>query len=476
MPWQKLRLPNQIIKSVDQDALPGAYGNEIFDCYINQFGNFVKRPGLDSSVYANIGNYPIDGMYWWQKKGVMLLVSNGSIYKATTSTGTYTDVGGVDLNAGTPVSFVEIEGYIAMANGGKVVLYDNSAVPFYITAANAPTAVTHVANLDRYLLCLQADSSLLWYSDSADPTAWTSATQFVRNDKLPDDTLSMHVIGSYIYCFGKRSIEIWYNAGDPFTLSRLYGATMSRGLWAPYSVVRMEDSFYFLDSNKRISRLTGQTLEEISNPFDDEIRDVTPGTNAIGMGIDIGSKSFYVLNYLEANKTYVYDIKERKWGKWGYWDSTAGNYNRFLCNHYAYCDAWNLHLFGSRLDGKIYKMGADQYQDAGVDIRFFVDTGWINFNTSANKRGNRLRFRLKRGAGGTSGNEPVFSFRYCKDGKIDQWSNYRSISLGKQGEYEHYVHTGGIGMFRDLRCQFIHADNTPMTFIEAEIDIDLMRN
>ncbi len=81
---------------------------------------------------------------------------------------------------------------------------------------------------------------------------------------------------------------------------------------------------------------------------------------------------------------------------------------------------------------------------------------------------------MKRGAGGESGNEPVFQFRWKDNGK--DWSTWRTKSLGKLGEDQITVEFSRLGMYKTRQYEIVHSGNSDFILVDAEEDVDLMRS
>ena len=83
--------------------------------------HIVKRPGL--TAFVNLGtNLPIDGLYWWDKRRVVLAVSAGRVWKITDSAGTKVELtGSTELLQGQIVTFADDGTKCIMANGGKML-------------------------------------------------------------------------------------------------------------------------------------------------------------------------------------------------------------------------------------------------------------------------------------------------------------------------------------------------------------------
>lgn len=473
MPWKNIPLPRLTYKSVDESALPDAVGARLVDGFINEFGNIVKRPGLNSTVFVNTGEVvKIDGLHWWDEKDIFIIVSNGNIYSVTASDGTFSKLAGDTLQTSGKVSFAANATTLVMANGGRMVTYDGSANPAFVGDADAPTNVTHVAFLDQYIVALIANSASWQFSAVNDLTTWLALDIFTAESK-PDDLVVLTSAYGEIHLFGKTTKESWVTGIEP-AFVRVEAGTLETGCIAPDSLVNADGTFIWLDYRRRVVMLSGRTIKRISAPFDDEIRDISPVTDAKGMYISIGRRAFYILNFPTNKVTYAYDLTTEQWAEWGKWDSSDGSYNEFMCNEHAYAKTWDFHLMGDAVTGKVYKFDANVYQDAGATIRTLVRFGHVSHGTTVKKRSNEIKIRLKRGAGDTTGNEPKIRLRWRDDNK--DWSNWKTVSLGKMGETNFILRLRRLGFYRTRQYELTHSENTDFILIGMEENIDIMRN
>ena len=467
MPWKEIPLPKFIFKD-DEAVLPDMAGARLVDGFINEFGNIVKRPGLSSFIDTTEAE-KIDGLFWWDEKEIVIAVSNGNIFSITASDGAFTQLGGDTLQVGGKVSFASNATTLVMANGGRMVTYTGTGNPAFVADGDAPTTVSHVVFLDQYIVALRSGSAIAHFSAVNDATAWAALDLFTAESK-PDDLVSMTAAYGEIHLLGKATKESWITGIDPAFI-RVDAGTLEVGCIAPDSLVNADGILIWLDHRRRVVMLTGRTLRRISTPFDDEIRDITPVTDAKGMYISIGRRSFYIINFPTDDSTYVYDLSTEQWAEWGKW---SGSYSEFICNEYTYAKTWDLHLLGDANTGKIYKMDANIYQDAGAVMRTLVRFGHISHGTMNKKRSKEIKIRLKRAAGGVSDNEPKVKLRWKDDNKL--WSNWKELSLGKMGDTDFILSLRRLGMYRTRQYELTHSENSDFILVSMEEDVEVLKN
>lgn len=480
----KIPLPSGVYRGLPTDGLPQAIGERMVDCYLDETGTLRKRPGL--TLFKDLAvNQGVQGTYWWGRKGWLISVANGRLFKTTGINAVTTEITGGDklLDSGA-VSFDSDSTYLIMANGGRIVLYDGTNNPFYIADQSAPTAVSHVAMFDGYLLALQRDSNIVWYSKSGDIKTW-NPLWFSTANFSADNGVALFKAENEIAVFGRDSIEFWYNDGQtPFR--RLEYTTQSIGCLAPGSIVYVpgvssqgmgmagnaNGVWVFMDNLRRIVILKNRNIDIVSMPFDDEIKDLSAISDAKAFYVTIGRRRFYILNFATQGETYVMDMNQNKFAEWGTWSADGGSYGRYIGNTYTYAADWNVHIIGDATSGKLYKMNFDTFLDNGSVIRAFVRTGPISHGVNKRKRSEELRIRLRRGAGDNTSNEPKIRMRWRDDNK--SWGNWRGLSMGKIGETEFISRMQRMGMYRTRQYEFSCTENSDFMIADIEEDIQIL--
>lgn len=443
----------------------------VMDGYLDSKGGTNPRPGLlGAGILSGASLSPIDGLFWWDKKEIIVAISSGNVWVLNSSfSGSNLSGGGTVASAGVRPTFATDGTTLFIATGGRIIQTDGSTTPgtIYIADADAPTAVTHIGMVDGYLIAVASGSGKFYFSELDSPTVW-SALDFATAGSDPDNTIAFHVFRKELYFFGRESLEIWQNDGQtPF--SRVEGGFLEIGCLAPYSIIRTDNHIMWLSDKKRFVRYAGGGVETFSTPYDKELDTFTTYSDCTADRINIVGRSFYVFQFPTQGRTLVYNETDDNWTEWGKWNSVSGSYERWLGASYVYSPIWNKHIVGSReATGRFYYMSPDYTDDYGDAIRTARTTGHISYGSNNQKRSNRLTFRVKRGATTGSG-EPKLMFRVKNDDKT--WSNERQISLGRKGETRNIVKLDRLGVFRTRQYEFAVSDAVGWAFSEAKEDI-----
>ena len=480
----KLPINETSYKNTDEEALD-VFGDALIDGFIETLpdGRKVsrKRPGLGAPKLDLGTGVPVDAIYWWNGRKMVVAVSAGRAFKITNSSGTLTatELTGDTVDSGNRVTFSETgstltDFKVVMAARGKMSYSEDAVTLTEMADAQAPVTVSHVAFLDGYILANTIGTAQFNYSSPVDFKSW-GALDFFTAEAIPDDLVAVLTAYREIYLIGEQTTEVWYNDGtSPFSRVTM----VQYGTLAAYSACFDGGDLYFLNQDKQVMRLVnGRTPQVLSIPYDEFIQTKLETVDDMFAYImTLEGKKWYVANFITENRTLVYDIQENAWYEWGKWENSpleALAYNRILANCYASCPNWGMNLVGSRVDGKIYDMSFDNYDDDGDAIRFVKRTGNISHGTTLKKRSNQLLWRATSGKGRSDGSTGYFSFRFRDDGR-KVWSNERQVSLGALGEYKNRKKFMRLGMYETRQYEIVHSDIAPFTLIEAEELVEVL--
>jgi hypothetical protein len=460
MTYRPLPIAEKIVKAVDEVGLT-TNGAAHSDVYINELKQICSRPGLVQ--VCDLGTAAaVDGVFWWDSQTRLIAVSGGKTYQLTTATGTPTEITGSTHSTGTRVTFAEMGSTtLFSANGAKIKKITTSAVAD-LSDADAPTTVTHVAALDRYLIANQTGTGLFWWSDVNAPEVWTG--NYAEAEAGPDLLKAILVSNMEINLLGSATMEIFHDDGtSPF--SRLGQGFAQSGTIAPYSFAYSpsQDMLMWLDATGQVVAMNGRTPVPVSLTINKYIATFTTITDALGDCITIDKRPYYVLKFPTQGVTLVWDFSTAAWYEWANYTGTGYTYTAFLGNCYAYSPAWAMTLVGGT-DGKIYKFDSTAYADAGVAMRSFVRTGHYNHGSEAKlKHSNALVLRLKRAVATL----PALQVRYRDEGG-STYSTARSI-IQTAATPEFRAKETRLGSYYSRQWEIAH----PQVLVSVEEDVDL---
>jgi hypothetical protein len=489
---------------------------------------YLQRcPGY--ALVATIGTGPIRGLY--TLNGDIFVVSGNYLYGlgdnfemqiplALQQDGMLLlqDGGEIEVESGTPIGYISGTGPVSMAdNGTQIFIAANPAGYIYnadteefgeITDEDFPGAVT-VGYLDGYFVFNEPNSQRVWVTQLLDGTS-IDPLDFASAEGSPDGLVSLIVDHREAWLFGTNSVEVWYNAGEAdFPLSRIQGAYNEIGCIAPYSVAKMDNSVFWLGADARgqgiVYRAQGYQGQRIStHAVEFAIQQYDNLEDATAYTYQQDGHTFYVLNFTNADATWVYDAAT------GSWHERAGFENGAFVRHRG-----NNHVrfsgqpvIGDYENGNLYAFSLDVFSDNGVAQKWLrswraLPTGQNNLKRTAH---HSLQIDCETGVGlagygiddykylasqlnaiidtendkniileydVTTGAVPQLMLRWSDDGG-HTWTDERSTSMGRIGKYGTRAIFRRLGMttkLRDRVYEISGTDPVKVAIMGAELEI-----
>jgi hypothetical protein len=363
---------------------------------------YLQRcPGY--TLKAAIGEGPIRGLY---ALGDYLYVVSGNGFYAVNSAFTFTayltledgglmlleDGGDIELEAYTEIGYVSGTGPVSMADNGTQIfiaanpdgyIYNTNTDTFaQITDPDFPGAVT-VGYLDGYFVFNEPNSQRVWVTALLDGTS-IDPLDFASAEGSPDGLVSLIIDHREAWLFGTNSVEVWYNSGEAdFPLSRIQGAYNEIGCIAPYSVAKMDNSVFWLGADARgqgiVYRAQGyQGVRVSTHAVEYAIQQYGNLADATGYTYQQDGHTFYVLNFTDADTTWVYDAATGAWHERAAYRN--GDFKRHRGNCHTRFDGQP--LIGDYENGNIYAFSLDVFSDNGATQKWL--RSWRALPTGAN--------------------------------------------------------------------------------------------
>lgn len=335
------------------------------------------------------------------------------------------------------------------------------------------------AYLEGYFLALDANSSTLLISNLLNGLTWNTGTDFAQRTLGSDPWVSMKVLNRYIYLFGSMTSEVWYNVAASFPFAPHPSGLLQYGCIAPFSVKVCDNAILWLGVNASGYGLVLQTAG-----FNPEIVSSYAFQKAIETYVNVAQPTFltisdaqgdtyqdlghtfYVLNFVNAEATWCYDLMTGIWHERGTW---VPEENRFV----AWRPRWYVQAFGQNrilhsAADFVFRLSSNLASDAsptdrgGDPIRRVRRAPTL---VDENKRISygALEVDLQPGLGNTTdpGSNPQVMMRFSNDSGRT-WSQERWMSAGKIGEYGFRVKFNRCGQGRRRVFEITFAELTPL--------------
>jgi len=363
---------------------------------------YLQRcPGY--TLRASVGTGPIRGLY--TLGNFLYVVSGNGFYAFNTSFSSTAylaledggmmlleDGGDIELESLTALGYVSGTGPVSMADNGTQIfiaanpdgyIYNATTDEFaQITDPDFPGAVT-VGYLDGYFVFNEPNSQRVWVTQLLDGLS-IDPLDFASAEGSPDGLVSLIIDHREAWLFGTNSVEVWYNSGEAdFPLSRIQGAFNEIGCIAPYSVAKMDNSVFWLGADARgqgiVYRAQGYQGQRIStHAVEYAIQQYGNLADATGYTYQQDGHTFYVLNFTDADTTWVYDAATGAWHERAAYRN--GDFKRHRGNNHARFDGEP--IIGDYENGNLYAFSLDVYSDNGATQKWL--RSWRALPTGAN--------------------------------------------------------------------------------------------
>jgi hypothetical protein len=398
------------------------------------------------------------------------------------------DASGAQINRGSlgaaPTLVTKItanETQLVVSNNGDLFVLTLSTNAFIVVDMgqfNGP--VLTIDFLDGYIIAVLEDSHTFQQSNLEDATTW-NGLNIATLSYFPDNIVSMISDHRQIqFSSGKKSLW-YYNAGAGFPVFiPIQGAFAEVGSGATFSMVQADEVVFWLSQDER-----GALVAMFANGYNGQ-RISTHATelawqkyatsdDAIGWTYQEYGHTFWVIYFPTANATWVYDISQQLWHQRGFWIAANGTYiaDRGMCHTFNF----GKHLVGDWASGNVYDLSSNYYDDDGAVIRgnrrtpsLQSENTWLYFE--------QIEFVMQTGLAPTT---PLFDgdgnprpaqlmLRWSNDAG-QTWTNWYSLSVGFQGEYEKRVIKRMLGRGRKRLWDVAWTDPIAWRFNDAFLKV-----
>ena len=378
---------------------------EIVNGYVDQVSGqpaIKTRPGLKEMHTLSMNTRV--SLYWWEAKRILVVANGDRIYVKTSKKGELIDVTPANVAdrfpKGVRVFFSADEYGVTMCAGLFMLWWGGktSTAAIKITDGAAPNTITSLAYLKGYTIASILNTQQFAYAvygpldPRTSPPPWSPLYQSASAS--PDDIQCLDAGWEELFVLGRDSAQSHYASGDstiPFP--PLNGSVVETGIMNSECLQKLGNSWIFYTPHKQVMRVQGRTPTVISQSIEQELRRLVYFDKVHTCTL---FNRFYVLNFYADQRTYVYDLNNGLWYRWGAWDETFKKYKRFVGFSAAYAKAWGQQYLGG-FDGRVYEMSYDITHDNLQPIRLRVRSSHIDHGTSARKFSNELAMRLKTG-------------------------------------------------------------------------------
>ncbi len=432
-----------------------------------EVGYLVAVPG--KALLATVGDGPIRGMYTLAN-GVLAVVSGSELYRAVTPWN-FVKAGNLLTSTG-PVSMADNTSQLCIVDGsyGYILsLADGSLTR--ITGDWFPGADT-VTFQDGYFIFNNPNTGQFFWSNLYDGLNG-DALNFITAEGSPDNTVAVLSNQRQLWVAGTKTIEVYWNSGSDTTFNRIDGAFIEYGCIAAHTLRKLANSIVWVGAGTNGAGIVwmaqGYQPKRIStHAVETAIQNYGDISTATAWVYQEFGHNFYVLNFPNADTSWVYDIATGGWHERAYL-AESGDFQRDRAECYAF--AFNTHVLGDYANGNIYSLDSDTRTDNGNPLKWLRRAPHI----SANRKRvfyNRAELVCMTGKGldgsPTNGVNPQVELRYSDD-YGDTWSSPRAQILGKLGQYSLRVKWDRLGQSRNRTFEVSGSDPVKIALLGMEL-------
>jgi hypothetical protein len=372
--------------------------------------------------------------------------------------------------------FAQTEAIVAIAGGREILKCIRASRTAENLGGNPPLASHIIAHNSRLLANdMTVNKTAVRYSSTAIGTAnysglenWTFAPPagYVTAEARPDNVVAIWENTNNVFVFGQGTLQVY---GPDASFVYLPEATREYGCGAPYSVIKQDQAFAWLDQYQRFVISDGRSIKVISEPIDATLSDIADPTDCFGYRVLQGNVDALVWTFPSDGRTFAYQAGSG-WGQWSGYDSTTTNYKPFsVLSHHLRNDN-GLNVVGTT-DGFIGELSPHALTDLGESIRAHVETGYVSRGTDQKKHCQCVRLVFRRGTvTGATGPQAWLSYR----DQPGAWEPAIPIDLGGSGDTHPVLEFRSLGTYRRRQWRFEFTGTEDLVLVSASEDFQVL--
>ena len=316
-----------------------------------------------------------------------------------------------------------------------------------------------------------------FYISAADGSVSFDALDFASAESNAEPIVSHIVNHGQILLFKRTVTEVWGDSGNPdFPYSRDGNALIEQGCAATHSVVDLDNSVFWLGEDRNghgvVWRMDGYTPRRVSHDgVEQAIQGYSDISDARAYAYQQEGETFYVLSFPSANATWVYGVKANLWHERAWRDPDTTELNRHRSNCHM---LWGgLHVVGDWENGNLYALDLDCFDDDGDPLLALRSSPHVADGDYRRIRFHGLQVDVEAGKGLTTGqgDDPQMMVRWSDDGG-HTWSNLRTVTMGRIGQYRARARLRRLGSGRDRVFEVSISDPVKRVILGAAVDAE----
>lgn len=479
MPQDKIDFGNS--QSSGLEELSGA--QRLAVNVVSQGGTIRRRPGLallpnGSEEYAD-EDLPISALHS-TGGGVIYGVRGDSptrqIFRSSAAGQmlSLSDVAQGDLPGRTRPIIAETEAALFFAGGRDLQKYVFGD-PAASRVGGSPPHATHVLAHDSRVIVNDVDvvtkfaySSVAQGSSFSGHEVWNGAEDVggisgdVYPQARPDAVVALAETLGEVVAFGQTTLQT-YAPDSEDVLAPV--TSLEVGCSAPYSVVRTDSNFAWLDNLRRIVLSDGKSITSLSDPIQDVLNSMETVDDCYGFRVFDGWLDCVVWVFPTDGRAFCFQ-RGSGWSLWG-----EGQNGATALSVAAHALNGDVNWVGTT-GGLLATLSKSSSTDLGQPIHAEAVTGFLDRGASRRKKCSAVRLTLRRGAATTG--EP-HGYLYWRD-NLGGWNAPLRVSLGKSGDQQTVVSFRSLGVYRRRQWRFVFSGTEELALVSAVEEYDILED
>lgn len=320
--------------------------------------------------------------------------------------------------------------------------------------------------IDGYGAFTKAGTDGEWFISGLYDFLAYDAGDFATAESSPDGLRRLLAVHKEAWLFGDETTEVWVNTGaSPFPFELVPGSLMDRGIGAPLSALKMDNSVYWLGDDRIVYRADGYTPIRVSNDQVDDILRSGVIDDAQAFTHVSAGHHFYILTLPTLGRTLALDAATNLWHE----RQTGTELEPAVWAVNCVFEAFDRTLVG--LDnGVVAELDLDTFTDGSTQIRRSV-TSFPVYPDGARALMRLLELECELGVGIASGqgDNPQAMLRFSRDGG-QTFGNERWTSIGPVGVRRKRAKWNQLGMYREAVAEISVSDPVKVAIYGARYE------
>lgn len=445
------------MRTQDIDLLGGYYADDARAWSAQDCVNFVPQvaevigtrtrmklaslPGLRLFTEITGDIAAIRGLH--NAEGRLFVVAGTGLYQvsaagAATYLGKIPGVGRVHMEHNQITGGNEVLVVNGQSGGGYI--WNTYAKTFEKVSDDAYPGSRSVAYMDSYLLQVEPFGRYWFHSDLADASAYNSLDRY-ESEASPDRIVYLAVSQSEVVVFNETTTEFFYNAGATTGTFQNKNVLIERGCASGDSVVKLDNSLFWLGDDGVVYRLDGYQAVPVSTGPVQEAFKGKSWAQAFAFAWEGPQHKVYYLTFPDGH-TWGYDVVTKLWHR-----RASFGFNRWRLNHLV---RWNgMWIGGDFQSGRLWVLDDERMVEG--DQPLVRERVSQSLSASQNRLiVNYLELLVRNGdlpEGGSDADDRFIEVCYSDDGGHN-YSNWRRKDLGAIGQYNKRIRLTRLGSTR----------------------------